>query len=301
MVVPLVFALAVAAAPAAAGPQPLLSLERVRAVCLGLRPVERVSFTGSPDRIAKARDAYRVERDRLRQTTFSVEIPWGTFVVSSWDPEQKRVTVSTEKPFRALAGALSLVDPDLDELQFEAVEEAHGPLQAGLSKGTLSLLLTFKPAEEDESPCVASKAEAFTLLMDLTAAELRAAGKPVARATGEGFEPAARTSGKPTVTLRRAPVADAAANTPAALKSVEKVKPALEQCYRDALAKRPALDGSLILALAMGASGKVEAKEVMADSLQDAATLECIKAALAQARLPAGTPRALVGIDLERK
>lgn len=279
----------------------LTSPESVRGLCETLRPVERVDFSAAGQDTAKARAAYESARESARQTSFTAELPWSGYAVSEWDAKAGQVTLSTERPFRALSGALNLVDADRDEVVLQLLPEQKEALAAGLSKGTLSLLLTFRPAEADDNPCVTGKAGTYTMLVDLLTAELRAAGEAVARASGDGFLPVGRAGGKPTVSIRPAPMAEKGQLGPALSAGLEKVRPALEKCYAQALSAKPTLDGQLIVALEVKADGAIAWKDVLVDSLQDADATACVRQAIDKARAKAGTPGSAVVIELERK
>ncbi len=286
---------------AVAEPIALRGEEGVRDLCQALRPVERVSFKGDPAQRAKARGEYEKERERLLHAELALELPWGEFTVAEWDAAQKVATVSTERPFRAFAGSLTFFDADRDEIELEALEGASDALQTALAKGQATLALTFRPAEEEGSPCVIGKARTYALAVDLLSAELRANGKALARAGGDGFESHSATQGAPVVELKPAPAQDCADCRPEVVASVLKTRPLVEKCYLEALSKRPGLDGSLVLGLEVAKDGKVQAATVVVDSLQDADALACIKQAVGTARSTSRGGHGTVIVRLERR
>jgi len=286
---------------AGAEPIALRGEEGVRDLCQALRPVERVSFPGDAAQRAKARVEYEKERERLRRAEFALELLWGAFTVAEWDAAQEVATVSTERPFRAFDGALTFFDADRDEIDLEALEGASDALQTALAKGAATLALTFRPAEEEGSPCVIGKARTYALAVDLLAAELRANGKALARASGEGFEPRPATQGTPAVELKAAPAQDCADCRQEVVVSVQKTRPLVEKCYLEALSKKPGLDGSLVLGLEVAKDGKVQVTTVVVDSLQDADALACVKQAVGTARSSARGGRGMVIVQLERR
>jgi hypothetical protein len=271
----------------------------VRNLCLGLRPLERVTFAGHPAQRAQAKQDFEKERERLLQTEFAVELPWGGFTVSEWDPAEKVATVAAERPFRAAGGALVFFDPDRDAIDLGALEGAEDALQTALAKGQVSLAVTFRLAEEEGSPCVSGKAKTYTLAVDLISAELRMAGKALARALGEGFEPRTGAAAVPSVVLKPAPAQDCEKCSDEVARSAMAVKPLVEKCYAEALAKQPGLDGSLVLGLAAGKDGKVQVESVVLDSVQNAEVVACVKKAMGAARAPARGGRGMVIVQLE--
>lgn len=277
----------------------LKSEEEVRSLCLALRPVERVTFTGNPAERAKAKQEFEQERERLLRAEFAVELPWGGFTVSEWDPAEKVATVAAERPFRAAGGALLFFDPDRDDIQLGALEGAADALQTALAKGQAVLAVTFRPAEEEGSPCVISKAKTYSLAVDLTSAVLKAGGKPLAKAAGDGYEPRSGAGGAPAVVLKPAPAGDCAKCSDEVALSAQSARPLIEKCYAEALTREPGLDGSLVLGLSVGKDGKVQVDAVALDSVQNADVVACVKRAVGTARSPAVGGRGMLMVQLE--
>jgi hypothetical protein len=281
---------------------------QIRELCLGLRPAERMVFPGDHAAQAKARAEFEEKRERLLQTDYLLEIPGSAFAAGDWDALEKVVTLSTERPFRAFGGAVNLFDANREEIEFEAVDEAVDALKKGMALRTLVLAVVFRLADEEGSPCVMGKAKTYAIAVDLVSAELREQGHLLARATRDGFvptTPAARdgtvltsAQGAPAVAIKAS--LDGAECAPEVLAAVEFVKPLIEKCYVDGVARKPELDGLLIIGVEASDQGQLVAGTVAADSVQDAETLACVRAAIPTSRAPAKS-KCSVAIQLERR
>jgi hypothetical protein len=274
---------------------------RVAGLCAGLQPVERQVFAGNAAAKGQAKAAFEKEQESLRKGILSLELAWNGFTIGEWDESEKVVHLSTEHPFRAFAGTLILFDAGRDDIELEAVDGEVETLKAGLAKGTLSLSLLFKPSEEEGAPCVASKAKTYVLSIDLLGAELRAQGKVVARSTRDDLQPIPSAQGKPTVEVRSSAGQECTDCSPEVLQAIIAQEPDYSTCYLAALGRRPALDGSLVLAIQTGKGGEATVGTVIADSVDDAELLTCAKGAVAKAKVAGKGGRAQVLIEFSRK
>ncbi|HEY3446948.1 MAG TPA: hypothetical protein VGK67_11320 [Myxococcales bacterium] len=298
LVMTLVFLLS---APALAGEMvPLVSEGKLAELCSALQPAERQVFTGSATAKSQAKASFEKEHDRLKKTVFLLELTWGGFTVGEWDEAEKTVTLATEKPFRAFNGALALFDAGREDIELEAVESEIEALKAGLAKGTLSLALMFKPAEEEGAPCVVSKAKSYAFSIDLVGAELRANGKAVARSTKDDLQPLPTAHGKPTVEIRSASQ-DCGECKPEVVDGVGKTLPELSKCYEAALAKKGTLDGSYVFTVSSGKQGELKVGLVIADSVDNPELLACAKAAIATGSSSIKGGLAQVLVEFSRK
>ena len=279
---------------------PLTAEAQVAELCKALQPTERQNFAGNVAAKAQAKAAFEKEQERVKHTHFLLELGWGNFTVSEWDETEKVARLSTERPFRAFRGALTLFDAGRDEIELDAVEGEAASLKEGLSKGTLTLALLFKPAEEEGAACVVSKAKTYAFSMDLLGVELREKGRTLARSVRDELQAMPSAQGKPTVEIRAAAGGECKDCAPELVEAVVKLSPELVTCYAAALAKKPTLDGSLVLQVHSGKPGELVAATVIADSLDDAALLACTKAAVAKGK-PSKAGKAQVLVEFARK
>jgi hypothetical protein len=215
---------------------------------------------------------------------------------------EKVVRLSTERPFRAFKGALTLFDAGRDEIELDAVDSEMAALQAGLAKGTLSLTVVFKPAEEEGTACVISKAKTYAFSADLLGLELRTKdNRIVARSLRDELQALPSTQGKPMVEIRSASGQDCPDCSPEVVDGVIRVGGELVACYQTALGKKPALDGSYVLQVESGKGGELGTSTVIADSVDDSELLGCTKGAVAKAKAAGKGGKAQVLIEFGRR
>jgi hypothetical protein len=293
---------------------PILGVAQVHELCMALRPVERVVFKGTPAAQSKAREEYERELERWRKTEFSLELSWSGFAIAQWDAPHRVVTLSTERPFRTFQGAFTFFDAGRDELELDVAEKDVEAFQANLDKNALTLALLFRPAEEEGSACVMSRTKRYALAVDLVGAELRAQGKTVARAEGDGWQPVPVARGTPWVEVRPASgtrseglgshtEATAAESERATevVASLSKKRPDLLGCYQAALAHRPSLEGSLVLAIDVTHQGSLSPGAVVADSVEDPALVDCVSKAVARTSTKPKSGRVMVLVEFGRR
>jgi hypothetical protein len=297
----IVVVLSLLAVPAwGAEPVPLVSEAQVAELCKALQPTERQAFAGNVAARAQAKAAFEKEQEKVKHTHFLLELGWGNFTVSEWDEAEKLARLSTERPFRAFRGALTLFDAGRDEIELDALEGEAAALKEGLSKGTLTLALLFKPAEEEGAACVVSKAKTYAFSMDLLSVELREKGRTLARSVRDELQAMPSKQGKPTVEIRTAAGGECQDCAPELVEAVVKLSPDLVTCYAAALAKKPTLDGSLVLQVHSAKAGELAVATVIADSLDDASLLSCARLAVGKGK-PSKAGKAQVLIEFGRR
>jgi hypothetical protein len=290
-----------AAALASGEEVPLVTEAKVRELCKALQPVERQVFAGNAGARAQAKTAFEKDHDRLRKTRFVLELPWGGFTVGEWDDAEKVIHLSTERPFRAFNGILTVFDAGRDDIELEAVPDELETLKTGLAKGTLTLALLFKPAEEEGTSCVASKAKTYALSIDLLGAELRFQGRPVARSNRDDLSPMPSSHGTPTIEVRSAAGQECPACSSDVLDAVVKQAPGFARCYEEALTKKPTLDGSLVFSVVAAKSGDLSVATVIADAVNDPGLLDCSKGVVAKTKSSVKGGESQVLVEFGRK
>jgi len=280
---------------------PLTAEAKIAEVCKALQPTERQNFPGNVAAKAQAKTAFEKEQDSLKHTHFSLELPWGSFTVAEWDETDKVVRLSTERPFRAFKGALTLFDAGRDEIELDALEGELEPLKAGLAKGTLSLTVVFKPAEEEGTACVVSKAKTYAFSADLLSLELREKGKTLARSVRDGLQALPSAQGKPMVEIRAAAGVECAECVSELVDAVVSVGAEMVACYDAALTRKPTIDGSLVFLVRGGKGGELAVESVIADSVDDADLLACARAAVGKGKSGGKQGRAQVLVEFGRR
>jgi hypothetical protein len=114
-----------AKADAPAGPLVLSSVERVRDLCLALRPGDRVLFAGDEAAKTKARAAHEASRQAALGGLYRARLPTASFRFSGFNERDGRLGVDLSRPLRTLRGAVTLTSR-LAEVGFPMTLEAAG-------------------------------------------------------------------------------------------------------------------------------------------------------------------------------
>ncbi len=284
---------------ASTNPIVLDAADKAAALCTSLQPTERVRFKEGASSVGEQRAAYEDKQKAAREQVYQLTLQGNEFQVSEIDPAQATIAIDTTRPFRGLGGALTIYDIEVDELVLHADPQNVTPAREAVRAKRANLVITFKVAADEDSPCFASTAKAYILASDFVSAELRDGATVLARAVEEdGFAPARAAAGKPTVDVV-AIGGEGGAAVPAEITAhVQKVKPDAQRCYEKALAKDPSIDGSVVFGWVVKAGKPVPS--VQAESVQDDDLVRCLTQAMANVAAPSAKKIA-VAIHLARQ
>ncbi len=129
------------------------------------------------------------------------------------------------------------------------------------------------------------------------------AGTVVASGVPEGVaERRAPPGGTPSVAVEPATVDGEGPPASAVTQKAKDAAPRLQGCFQGALEKEPALDGSVVFRVDIGADGRAKAVDVTADSVASDGLVACAKQVLVAIEWGKGGPSsALVPVHFERK
>lgn len=114
-----------AATDTPAEPVLLGSIERVRELCLALRPADRVLFPGDEAAQSKARTAHEASRQSSIEARYRARLPSGSFRFNGYNERDGRLVVDLSRPMRTLHGAVTLTSRTA-EAGFPMAIEAAG-------------------------------------------------------------------------------------------------------------------------------------------------------------------------------
>ncbi|HEU4382022.1 MAG TPA: AgmX/PglI C-terminal domain-containing protein [Anaeromyxobacteraceae bacterium] len=258
----------------AAEPVFLKGAEDVARLCRALQPAGRA---GSE---ARAR-AEALER-RYRVTVSGDGLDF-----EPWD-ETAGLRLSPRAVLLGAGRSLRLWMPDGDDLAVKAPRAAAQRIFQAKGRGRLALGVTFEiPAgEAGERPCTqAPTGKSWILAVEPVSWEYLSGAEVLARG-GEAGAGSAAEGSQPRVTVGEAVGAAATSAVRAALQAAV---PDLTACYREALARSPSLDGTLVVELSLsGKAGPPRSARIAADSVQDEALAACVQGVAEKARFPAG-------------
>ncbi len=210
---------------------------------------------------------------------YEVWVPARGLPLAAWDEEEERLALGPAAVLSGAGGSLRVWAPDAGGgLPVRADRATMERLLSARAEGRLALRITFAPRLEDgEPPCTRIPgARAHTLEVTPLAWEWREGEEPIASGAPDDGRPSfsAAQGARPRVTVR--------ADQASASGALRSRAPELERCYEAALARRPDLDGALVLELAPAAVPRLAA-----DSAQDEQLSDCVRGAAADLRAPA--------------
>jgi hypothetical protein len=162
-------------------PEPLGSVSTVRALCLAMRPADRVLWTGDDASKAKAREAHESARVAALGRRYRARVPAGGFRFLEYREQDGALVVDLGRPLRTLRGAVTLAS-QRPEAGLPMSAEAAGNVSA-----SAMLDVTFVLDPSAANPCSGSvAADVFQLrIVPASIDLLDRSGRPLAH-----FEPA---------------------------------------------------------------------------------------------------------------
>lgn len=274
-----------AAAPAVPAPAPdVLELgtpDQVRDLCASLELPENVHFTGEPSEIAEQRRAHATARAQILGRTYRVEVPAKGFVFGHYRNGQDEVELDGDRPLHAVDGALALDLSGIDDVAFKSTPAQLAEWSRQKKAGTLSLVVTFRPAGER---CPGSiHARAFRLAGLPTSWRIVGEqGRVLAAADEEGLPQDPASALTATQAPRAVKVTRLSLDPEGADESkarVEGVQAGFDKCVANA---RRA--GSLVISFAFQ-GGRLTDPQVIMDASRDELVAACLARSLAGAPL----------------
>lgn len=280
-----------------AGPDALVAL------CETLREESPAEASGNAVEQAQAVAAHAAERQAALGGTYVTVVPASGFAFRGYQMGQHRLALDTERSF-ALGEAAELFAAAKDNPPtFSLAPDFAERLLGEHAAGRLSLRLVFRPAPSRlrKDGCLwLSGGHVVKMEIDLVAAALLAAnGDVLTRAdSGEYGDPDGGLPVRsPKVAVRKPHTADGRDVPEAVAKGLAALSGAAQPCYQRVLLVRPALRGTLVLAIRVGASGKVDEARVEMSSLGDDAVTACVSTAAGKTAL-AGVPAGRFSVPL---
>lgn len=260
-------------------------------LCESMRDEASLTFPGNAVEQARAFEARAQRRQAALAGRYVTVIPATGYAFRSYDLGERRLVLDTERSL-VLGDGAELFVPSKDPAPgFALGPELADRILAQRADGKVGLRLIFRPASSQlrKDACVwLGGGRVVKLEIEVVGAALVAPdGSVLARAdTGEYADSSLATPVRsPKVTLRKPRTADGKdipASLAAALATLaEKAQP----CYERVLIVRPALRGTLVLGIRIGAGGRVEAPHVEMSSLGDDAVTSCVTSSAAKASI----------------
>lgn len=272
----------------------------VRKLCAALRPDGDPRVRPSEE-VARGRQRAEAaaRRRELLLASYVTDVPASGWILREYDDEARRLEPDLSRSLRLGDGVdLSPFVSEDDDLGWPLSPEQAEQLAKERAKGALSLRVAYKLAQSDLSPdpCVRiSGGRVLRLRIDVSGLALVGADGKVRAAMGSlQLELGPRPVDAPEVRIGR--LALPAGRSPEQWAAAAQVlQPTLRGCYELGLQQNAMLRGSLVIALAVTAEGKVERTRTEIDALGDEAVSACV---LAKLRGAAGFPHRATNLSL---
>jgi hypothetical protein len=293
-----------AAPPAGTELSTVYGAEGLTRLCESLRDEASLTFPGNAVEQARAFERHAQRRQTALAGRYLTVVPADGYSFRHYELSERRLVLDTNR---------SLVLDDGAELYLPSQDTppgfALGPdladrVLSQRDEGKVALRLVFRPATSSlrNDGCLwLSGGRVLKLEIEMVAAALVAPdGTVLARAdTGEYADSSlAAPVRSPRVAVHKPRTADGR-DLPNGLVTAlgalaEKARP----CYEKVLIVRPALRGTMVLGLRLGAGGRVEAPRVEMSSLGDDALTSCVSKAAAKVTIAGGTAGQRLSVPL---
>jgi hypothetical protein len=262
-----------------AGPDALVGL------CRTLRDPSAPDFSGNAVEQARAAAAHDDRRQAALAASYVTVIPSNGFAFRGYQMSDHRLVLDTDRNFILGEGA-ELFANRKDELQgFSLPPDLAERLLGEHANGRLGLRLIFRPARSEmrKDGCIwLSGGHVVKMDIDVVAAALLGAdGALVARGdAGDYGDPTAGLPVRsPKVTVKRPRDHEGKELLDVNERAFAPLSRAAQSCYQRALLVRPALRGTMALAVHIGEAGRIDEARVEISSLADDAVTACVVAA----------------------
>ncbi len=261
-------------------------------LCQALRDVDTVDFQGNPVERARALDERRDRRRAALAASYVTVIPAAGFSFRTYQMSERRLVLDTDHSLALGDGAELFVSSAAPAPGFALAPDLADQLLAERSAGRMALRLVFRPARSElrKDGCLwLGGGRVVKMEIDIAAAALLdAQGNVLARADGGdlGDPNAGPPVRSPRVSVRKPRGPDGRDLDPPLAAALRPLATAAQLCYENVLLVRPALRGTIVLAVRVGAGGKIEEAHVEMSSLADDAVSACVVSAAKKTSLP---------------
>jgi hypothetical protein len=269
----------------------ILGSEALVGLCQALRDETTLDFPSNPVEQARASAAHAERRQSAQAATYVTVLPASGFSFRSYQIGEHRLVLDTDHSFVLDDGAELFASSKDSPPGFSLAADLAERLLGERAAGRLGLRLVFRPAHSElrKGSCLwLGGGRVVKLEIDVVAAALLGPdGSVVARGdTGEYADPGAGLPVRsPKVTLKRPRGADGKDVSDATAESLSTLSTAAQPCYQRVLLVRPTLRGTLVLAIRVGAGGKIDEARVEMSSLGDDAVTACVSTAASKTTL----------------
>ena len=264
------------------------------ALCESLRDENPTGFPGNAVAQAQAIEAHAQRRQTALAARYVAIVPSAGFVFRSYELGERRLMLDTDRGL-VLGDGAELFVPSKDPVPgFVLAPDLAERILAQRSEGRLALRLLFRPSgsqlRKDACMWLGGGRVVKMEIEVLGAALIAPDGTVLSRGdTGEYADASPTTAVRsPKVTVRKARATDGKEIQSTIASSLDAIAERAQPCYERVLIVRPALRGTLVLGVRVGAGGHVESAHVEMSSLGDDTLVSCVTTAVTKMTI-AGT------------
>ena len=266
--------------------------EELVALCQSLRDENTMSFAGNAVEQARALENHAQRRQAALAGRYVAIVPASGFAFRSYELGERRLLLDTERGL-VLGDGAELFVPSKDPAPgFVLAPDLAERLLAQRTAGKLALRLIFRPAGSHlrKDACLwLGGGRVVKMEIELLGAALVAPdGTVLSRGdTGEYADTSPTAPVRsPKVTVHKPRAADGRESQASLASALGALAERAQPCYERVLLVRPALRGTLVLGIRIGAGGHVETAHVEMSSLGDDTLVSCVTTNAAKATIP---------------
>jgi hypothetical protein len=266
--------------------------EGLVALCESLRDENAMSFVGNAVEQARALENHAQRRQAALPGRYVPIVPASGFAFRSYELGERRLLLDTERGLVLGDGAELFVSSRDPAPGFVLAPDLAERLLAQRTDGRLALRLIFRPAGSHlrKDACLwLGGGRVVKMEIELLGAALVAPeGTVLSRGDTGEFADASPTAPvrSAKVSVHKPRAADGKEIQASLASALGTLAARAQPCYERVLLVRPALRGTLVLGIRIGASGRVETAHVEMSSLGDDTLVKCVTTNAAKATIP---------------
>ncbi len=269
--------------------------ESLARVCESLRDEASMVFSGNAVAQAQAREEHVRRREDAEHRRYVALVPPDGFALAHYDLGERRLLLDTTRGFRLDEGAELLSNLETGAVGFRLAPEGADRILVERAAGKVFLRLVFRPSYSKmrEQSCLwISGGGVVKMEIELESATLLTpdGGRLAQGDNNPGADQDAPVS-RPQVLIKRPRSASGNDVPETQVKGTSTLAAPFLRCYKEALKRRPALRGTLVLGLKVASDGSVEEARMELSSLGDEPLASCAVAETQKAKLMAGSGR----------
>ena len=254
-----------------------------------------MDFSGNAVTQAQAREEHVRRREDAEHRRYVALVPPDGFGLGNYDLGERRLLLDTSRGFRLAEGAELLSNLEIGTVGFRLAPEGADRILVEKAAGKVFLRVLFRPSYSKmrEQSCLwISGGGVVKMEMELESATLLTPdGSRLAQGDNNPGADLDSPVARPQVLIKRPRGASGGDVPDTQVKGTSTLAAPLLRCYKEALARRPALRGTLVLGLKVAADGSIEDAHMELSSLGDEPLAACAVAETHKAKLMSGSGR----------